>query len=165
VTLHLLLKEHPMDQHLTEHHALHRLVSEIAARATVAVGLAGIALIHLLDSIGKWSETRYLFWMYIALMAGSLAAAGAVLFTRSRAAWLAAAAVAAGALVGYVVNRTVGLPNATGDIGNWTEPLGLASLFVEAAVVAVSAVGFSLGDRHRAVELVARPSRAERLAA
>jgi hypothetical protein len=122
----------------TDHDTLHGLVTEIAARATVAVGLAGIALIHLLDSIGKWSETRYLFWMYIALMVGSLATAGAVLFTRSRLSWLAAAAVAASALVGFVVNRTVGLPNAMDDIGNWTEPLGLASLFVEGAVVAVS---------------------------
>jgi hypothetical protein len=123
-----------------DHDALHGLVTEIAARATVAVGLAGIALIHLLDSIGKWSETRYLFWMYIALMVGSLATAGAVLFTRSRLSWLAAAGVAASALIGFVVNRTVGLPNAMDDIGNWTEPLGLASLFVEATTVAVSLV-------------------------
>jgi hypothetical protein len=125
-------------RHVEDHEALRGLVAEIAARATVAVGLAGIALIHLLDSIGKWSETRYLFWMYVALMIGSLATAGAVLFTRSRLSWLAAAGVAAGALIGFVINRTVGLPNAMGDIGNWTEPLGLASLFVEGAVAAVS---------------------------
>jgi hypothetical protein len=125
-------------QLLTPDDDLRGLVGEIAARATVAVGLAGIALIHLLDSIGKWSETRYLFWMYVALMVGSLATAGAVLFTRSRLSWLAAASVAASALVGFVINRTVGLPNAMDDIGNWTESLGLASLFVEAATVAVS---------------------------
>jgi hypothetical protein len=68
--------------------------------------------------------------------------AGLVLFTRARAAFLAAAALAGGALIGYVLSRTTGLPNATGDIGNWTEPLGLASLFVEAAVVAVSLGAF-----------------------
>jgi hypothetical protein len=132
------------DHELDDHEVLRSLVSEIAARGAAAVGLAGIALIHLLDSVGKWSETRYLFWMYVALMVGSLAAAGAVLFTRSRLAWLAAAAVAASALIGFVVNRTVGLPNATGDIGNWTEPLGLASLFVEGAVVAVSLAALTL---------------------
>jgi hypothetical protein len=125
-------------QLLTHDNALRGLVTEVAARATVAVGLAGIALIHLLDSIGKWSETRYIFWMYVALMVGSLATAGAVLFTRSRLAWLAAAGVAASALVGFIISRTVGLPNAMGDIGNWTEPLGLASLFIEATTVAVS---------------------------
>jgi hypothetical protein len=117
------------------------LVSEIATRATVAVGLAGIALIHLLDSIGKWSETRYMFWMYVALMAGSLATAGWVLFTRSRHSLLAAAGLAAGAMIGYVINRTVGLPGAMGDVGNWTEPLGLASLFVEGSVIAAALAG------------------------
>lgn len=128
------------DPHLHEAPAddVRGLVTEIATRATVAVGLAGIALIHLLDSIGKWSETRYLFWMYVALMVGSLATAGAVLFTRSRLSWVAAAGVAASALIGFVINRTVGLPNAMDDIGNWTEPLGLASLFVEGVTVAVS---------------------------
>ena len=120
------------------------LVREIGARAAVAVGLAGIGLIHLLDSIGKYSETRYLFWMYVALMAGSLAVAGAVLFSRARVPFLAAAALAAGAIVGYVLSRTTGLPNAGDDIGNWTEPLGLASLFVEGAVVAASVAAYVL---------------------
>ena len=37
------------------------------------------------------------------------------------------------------MSRTVGLPASTDDIGNWAEPLGLASLFVEGAVVLLSA--------------------------
>ena len=113
-------------------------VQEAAIRGTVVVGLAGIAVIHAVDSVGKWSEVRYMFWMYMALIAGSLAVAGAVLFTRSRAALAAAALVAASAFAGYVLSRTTGLPNATGDIGNWTEPLGLASLVVEGCVIAVA---------------------------
>jgi hypothetical protein len=120
------------------------LVRDIAARAVTATGLAGIALIHLLDSIGKYSETRYLFWMYIALMAASLATAAAILFTRARIAFLAAAGLAASAAIGYILSRSTGLPNATGDIGNWKEPLGLASLFVEGAVVAVAGSAYAL---------------------
>ncbi|MEA2480459.1 MAG: hypothetical protein QOJ07_2381 [Thermoleophilaceae bacterium] len=131
-----------MNPNLETHNALHRLVHDIAARATVAVGLAAIGVIHLVDAIGKYSETRYLFWMYIALILGSIAVAGLVLFTRRRAAFLAAAALAASAAVGYVLSRTTGLPNATGDIGNWVEPLGLASLFVEGSVVAVGLAAF-----------------------
>ena len=113
------------------------LVRDIAARAALAVGLLGIGLVHLLDSIGKYHETRYIFWMYIALIAGCLVAAGAILFTRSRAAFVAAAGLAASAAAGYVLSRTTGLPQATGDIGNWTEPLGLASLFIEGSVMAL----------------------------
>jgi len=120
------------------------LIREISTRAAVAVGLAGVGLIHLLDSIGKYDETRYLFWMYVALIVGSLATAGAVLFSRARAPFLAAAGLAASALVGYVLSRTTGLPHATDDIGNWTEPLGLASLFVEGAVVATSLAALAI---------------------
>jgi hypothetical protein len=43
---------------------------------------------------------------------------------------------------GYVINRTVGLPQATDDIGNWTEPLGLASLLVEGFVIAIAVGGY-----------------------
>jgi hypothetical protein len=153
-----------MDRHDPHHHdTLQHLVTEIAARATVAVGLAGIALIHLLDSIGKWSETRYLFWMYVALMVGSLVMAAAVLFSRARLVWAGAGALAAGALVGYVLSRTTGLPNATGDIGNWTEPLGLASLFVEGAVVAVSGAALAHGGRRGAVAVAPGSRRREEL--
>jgi hypothetical protein len=119
-------------------HDLHPIVKEVASRAVVAVGLASIGVIHLVDAIGKYHETRYLFWMYIALIAGCIVVAGAVLFTRIRVALLAAAGLAASAAVGYVLSRTTGLPNASGDIGNWTEPLGLASLFVEGGVAAVA---------------------------
>ena len=153
-----------MDHDLPDDATMRSLVAEIGTRATVAVGLAGIALIHLLDSIGKWSETRYLFWMYVGLIIASLATAGWVLFTRSRTALLTAAAVAASALVGYVVNRTVGMPGATGDIGNWTEPLGLASLFVEGAVVAAGLAGLRAARTTAALNLV-RPARRRDLAA
>jgi hypothetical protein len=122
---------------------IEHLARDFVTRAVGVVGLAGIALIHLLDSIGKFSETPYIAWMYVALMAGSLAVAAGLLHSRDRRLWLAAGALAASAIAGYVINRTVGLPNATGDIGNWTEPLGLASLFVEGTVVAVSAYAYT----------------------
>jgi hypothetical protein len=134
------------------------LIRDIGARAVVAVGLTGVGLIHLLDAIGKYNETRYLFWMYVALIVGSLATAGAVLFTRTRKAFAAAAALAGSAAAGYVLSRTTGLPNATGDIGNWTEPLGLASLFVEGAVVAVASAAYALVSPVRRLPGGARPT-------
>jgi hypothetical protein len=132
---------------------LHALGRDIVTRAIAIVGLAGIALIHLLDSIGKYGETRYLFWMYVALMAGSVAVAGALLQLRDRRVWIASGGLAASALAGYVLSRTTGLPGAHGDIGNWSEPLGLASLFVEGAVVAVSGYAYALTGRTPAVAL------------
>jgi hypothetical protein len=148
-----------MDRNHEVPQAVHRLVHEIAARATVAVGLAAIGVIHLLDSIGKYGETRYIFWMYIALIVGCLVVGGAVLFSRLRAAFLAAAALAAGALAGYVLSRATGLPHAHGDVGNWTEPLGLASMFVEGSVIAVALTAFA---RTRGAVATATQRRTER---
>jgi hypothetical protein len=144
---------------------LHEVARDWATRSVVAVGLAAIALIHLLDSIGKYGETRYIFWMYVALMVASLATALAVLHTRTKAVWLASGGLAASAVAGYVLSRTTGLPNATGDVGNWTEPLGLASLFVEGVVIAMSGYALAVGQRAAAVVPLARAQRLEQQAA
>jgi hypothetical protein len=127
--------------HETSTHIEH-LARDFVTRAVGVVGLSGIALIHLLDSIGKFKETPYVAWMYIALMVGSVVVAAGLIHSRDRRLWLAAGLLASSAIAGYVLSRTVGLPNATEDIGNWTEPLGLASLFVEGAVVTVSGYAF-----------------------
>jgi hypothetical protein len=124
----------------------HAHIRDVVARAAVVVGLAGIALIHLLDSIGKFKETPYVAWLYVALMVGALVAGALLIVSRSKIGFAAAATLAAAAIAGYVVSRTVGLPNATDDIGNWTEPLGLAALFVEGCVVAVSVPALALRD-------------------
>src|SRR3954468_14278091 len=105
--------------------------AEAATRALGAAGLTGIALIHLLDLPGKFSETPYLAWMYIGLIVSALVIAIEVVRSGSSRAWAAGGALALGAMSGYAVTRTTGLPQAHGDVGNWTEPLGLASLFVE----------------------------------
>src|SRR3954453_11298985 len=118
------------------------LAREIVTRFVAAVGLAGIALIHLLDSLGKFQETPYMGWMYVGLMVSCLAVAATLLHANAREAWLAAVALPALAIVGFVLTRTTGLPQAKGDIGNWSEPLGLAALFVEGTVVALA--GYAL---------------------
>jgi hypothetical protein len=125
-------------------------VRDGAARATAAVGLAGVAVIHLLDIPGKFTETPYMFWMYVGLIAGCVLTAGALIRGTDSRAWLAAIALPLGPIVGYALTRTVGLPEATGDIGNWGEPLGVVSLFVEGSLVGLGAM--VLRDRARAVE-------------
>ena len=81
-------------------------------------------------------------WMYVGLMLSCLAVAGALVRAHAREAWLAAIALPAAAIAGYTLTRTTGLPQAHCDVGNWSEPLGLAALFVEGAVIAVA--GYAL---------------------
>jgi hypothetical protein len=49
--------------------------------------------------------------------------------------WAAAGSTAGAALVAYAVSRTVGLPAATDDVGNWGEPLGVVAVTAEGALV------------------------------
>src|SRR5207237_7611097 len=76
---------------------------------------------------------------YVLLIGGSLLTAAALLRGSDSRAWAAAGSLSLGAFLAFVASRTVGLPQGADDIGNWWEPLGLASLFVEGCVVALSA--------------------------
>lgn len=115
------------------------IIRDGVARATAVVGLVSVALIHLLDLQSKFEETPYMAWMYIGLIIACLTTAYALVHTSNRLAWIATVALPASAAIGFSLTRTVGLPEATGDIGNWLEPLGLASLMVEGCLVALAA--------------------------
>ena len=120
------------------HHNNHVPVDDPAARVIGVVALGGVGLIHFIDLFSKWDETRYVAWLYIALLAGLVVASWLLLTGRHVAGWACAAGLATATIGGYIVSRVWGLPNAGGDIGNWTEPLGAASLFVEAIAVTLS---------------------------
>ena len=51
--------------------------------------------------------------------------------------WLVGALVAGGALVLYVVSRSVGLPGYEHAVGRWFGPLAIISFIVEALFVAL----------------------------
>jgi hypothetical protein len=119
--------------------ARHATDADMVARGVGAAGILGVGLIHLVDVIGKFEETAYLGVLYVALIAASVVAARHLVMVGDRRSWLLAGGLAGATLVAYAVSRSVGLPAATHDIGNWAEPLGLASLFVEGVVVLLSA--------------------------
>ena len=124
------IRTQPVTTGATASSAHHDSVS----RAVGAVGLFGIALIHFIDLFDKFKETPYIAALYVALIAGCLVAARRLILIGDSTAWLLAGGLAALTLLAYTVSRSIGLPASTDDIGNWTEPLGLASLFVEGAI-------------------------------
>ena len=119
-------------------------VHDGTVRAAGVIGLLGVGLIHFIDFFGKWHETRYMAWLFLALVASSVVASFFLLGNQHRTGWMLGGAVSAMTVAGYVINRTWGLPSAKGDIGNWTEPLGVASLFIEGFVVLL-AIGVLTG--------------------
>jgi len=111
-------------------------------RSAVVLGLVGLAGVHIMDLPGKWEETFYLAIGYIAIIAVAAVLIERLTVRGSRFDYLASAALSSAVLLGFIVNRTVGMPGAMGDIGNWFEPLGMLSLAIELFAVWHSIAGF-----------------------
>jgi len=126
-------------------HSADDLVRDLLTRALAVVGLLGIALIHVLDAIPTFSELPYKGWLYVALIISALAVAAMLVRSGSRRVWALAVGLVAASILAFVFSRTVGLPSAPDDVGNWSEPLGVAALLVEGPVLAVAAHALTVG--------------------
>ncbi|MFE2040861.1 hypothetical protein ACFXAZ_07985 [Streptomyces sp. NPDC059477] len=133
------------------HHTTVTLERSWAARCMGVLLCLAVAVIHVVDQ-GGVTATRdpyYVGVAYHVLEIAALVAALLLLFGLVRAGWLLAVGVAVGPLLGYVLSRGPGLPDYHDDVGNWTEPLGLVSLAVEAALLLLSLPLFLRSGRRR----------------
>ena len=131
---------------------LHLVHRRAIRRAVAVAGLLGIALVHLLDLPGKVHETPWMAVLYVGLIVSALVLAEVLVRKDDRRAWAGTLGLAVMVAAGFVVNRTVGMPGAMDDIGNWLEPLGLASLFLEGVVAAVAGLALAEGTPVVAVD-------------
>src|SRR5207253_1038613 len=69
------------------------IVRDAIARSAAVVGLAGVALIHVIDAHDTFVATPYKGWLYVGLVAGSLLAAGSLVRRSVTRAWAAAGAL------------------------------------------------------------------------
>jgi hypothetical protein len=122
-------------------------INENAARLLGAITVLAIGLIHILDAAGTYHSTRWIFWAYMALIVPSVPVALLLLHSASPLAWAAAAALGVGPFVAYLWSRSVGLPGDAPDVGNWLCTLGMAALFVEVALIGLSATRLVLARR------------------
>jgi hypothetical protein len=135
-------------------------VDEAIARAVAIAGLAGIAVIHVLQLPDAFEAAGYLGALFVCAVTVSVLLAAALTRRDDERLWGAAGGLAALILLGYVVSRSVGLPGFTEDVGEWTEPAGLASMVAESLVACVSAA--TLVARHPVRLSTTSPSRTPR---
>jgi len=115
-----------------------REFSHMPTRPTATQG-AAIALIlvtgaiHFIDAPGSFGDATYKGLLFVANGIAAIVAAVGIYRGERIWGWGLGLVVAAGALIGYVISRTVGLPGIAPDV--WLEPLGILSLLVEAAFV------------------------------
>ena len=116
-------------------------VDEAIGRAVAIASLGAISLIHLLQAPSAFASTGYLGGLFVAAVVAAVLLAGALTVGSDRRAMAAAGALAAILLLGYLLSRTTGLPGFRDDVGDWDEPLGLASMVFESLLVVVAAAG------------------------
>jgi len=156
------------------------------AAQAAGIGLSGallsvaVSAVHVADQGGvtALAGPGFIGWGYRAIEVGGLLTAlalllpvlagavlarpvlaGRVLAGRAlaRLGWAAVALLGVAPLLGYLTSRTVGVPGDPGDVGNWGDLLGTASLFLESGLI-VLGVSMLLALRQRAGSRPGRPA-------
>ena len=106
----------------------------LAAAALVAGGA------HLPVIAEHLEEAPYMGILFIALTAACFTLAATALVVDSAAVYAAASVTCGLAVLGYAATRLVAFPMLADDVGNWLEPLGVASIVSESVVVLAALV-------------------------
>lgn len=129
-------------------------------RVLAALGAIGEAAGHIPVTQEHLSEAPYIGVGFVLLTVAGFLLAALLLTADTTAVWSATGAVAALALTGFVLSRTVGLPQIRDDIGSWGEPLGIVCLAAEALMLAAAAAQL-FATRAEAVSATGRQYRRE----
>jgi len=99
------------------------------------VAILGTGFIHVVEARDAFGEATYKGLLFVANGLGALLAAFGIYRNQPELGWLLGLIVAAGALLGYLASRTIGLPGLPAEPDAWLEPMGVASLVCEALFV------------------------------
>jgi hypothetical protein len=131
--------------------------TDVIARAVAAAALATLAMIHVVDLPGTLGPLPLVGAGYFVIIAAAVAVGGLMIARSHWLVWGAAGGLAAAAMGGYVLTRTIsGFLGDHSDVGNWRCPLGLAALSVETLLILLA--GWQARSRPTAVALPPRPA-------
>jgi hypothetical protein len=122
-------------------------VPAVTVRVAGALLALAVAAVHVADQGGVTALTSpaWIGWGYRVIEVGGVLTALTLLVPRPAwlgpawTGWAAGVLLGAGPFIAYVLSRSVGVPGDHGDVGNWGYWVGTVSLFIEAALVALSA--------------------------
>jgi hypothetical protein len=115
--------------------------TDVITRAAAVAALAALAVIHVLDLPGTLGPEPIVGIGYFGIIAAAIMAGGAMIARSHWLAWAAASGLAAAAMAGYVLTRSLpgGFLDDHGDVGNWRCQLGIAALSVETLIILLAA--------------------------
>lgn len=114
----------------------HPQATDVIARAVGAVALATLAMIHVIDLPGTLGPLPLIGAGYLGIITAAAVIGAAMIAWSHRMVWAVTGLLAAAAMGGYVLTRTIsGFLGDHTDVGNWRCPLGLAALSVETVLI------------------------------
>jgi hypothetical protein len=121
-------------------------VPDVTVRIAGAMLALAVAAVHIADQGGVTAliSPAWIGWSYRLIEVGGVLTALVLLLPRPArpapawAGWAAGALLGVGPFAAYILSRTVGMPGDPHDVGNWGYWVGTVSLFVEAALMALS---------------------------
>jgi hypothetical protein len=121
-------------------------------RWSLAAAAAVAAVAHIPVIGPHLDEAPYMGVLFIVLTVACFGLAVTAVAFDSRAVYAASALTCGLAVVGYAATRLVAFPMLADDVGNWLEPLGVASVISETVVVAIALFALrsrTASDDHR----------------
>jgi hypothetical protein len=116
-----------------------------------AAGAIGEAVVHIPLLESHLTEAPYIGVGFLLLIVAGFIVGTKLLVAPDKRAWALCGLVATLALLGYILSRTVGLPQIHDDIGDWHNLLGTVAVLCEATMLVATLV-----------QLVVRPGRTGR---
>ena len=110
--------------------------SLMAGAAVILVLVTG--LVHLVETPANYAEAAYKGILFFLNAVGAAVAAYGI-YRHKTWGWGLGLFVTGGALIFYIVNRTVGLPGLEVD-PQWFEPIGILSVIVESVFIILGVV-------------------------
>jgi hypothetical protein len=116
-------------------------------RSVVAVAALVATVAHIPVIGPHLDEAPYMGVLFIVLTVGCAAIALAAMVRDSAAVYALAVLTCGLAVLGYAATRLVAFPMLADDVGNWLEPLGVASVLSESVVVVASVAALRAARR------------------
>jgi hypothetical protein len=105
-----------------------------------------VGVTHLIGASPHYRVAPYIGVLFVVNFVGSLVSAFGI-YREALWGWLLGVLVAGGAIVAYIVSRSVGLPGFEHAVGRWFGPLAVASLIVEVFFMALFVVAVIIWRR------------------
>jgi hypothetical protein len=107
-------------------------------QSTAIAGLGAVAVIHFSQVVPTTEETPWLGGAFVLLSLACIAVSAQLLYRCDRLVWAQVGTVNILAIAGYVFTRLFSTSFDNADVGNWSEMLGVAALFIESILVILS---------------------------